>query len=441
MTTRLLLEIAMIVALVLANAVFAMSEIAIVTSRRARLERAARRGRRGAAAAIRLADNPDRFLPTIQTGITLVGVLAGAFGGATIATEIDQRLERIAGMERYSEAIGVGVVVLAITYLSLVVGELVPKRLALAAPEKIAIRLAPFMEALSRFASPMVRFLGASTRAILAILPFKQAAEPAATAEEVRLLLHQWSRAGTIAPEERRILERAFLLGDRSLRSVMTPRVEVEWIDLAQPLELARQRIATSVHTRFPVARERIDQVEGILHGKDLWSHDAASFDELRSKFREPLFVPETTSALQLLETFRSTRNHTAIVVDEYGGFEGVVTPADILEAIVGELPEPEDHDEPRVLRRADDSLSVDATVDIEEVKIHLGESWLEGQKEEGFQTIAGYIIERIGRAPRLGDTVKVGRYRFEIIDMDRRRVDRILVTARKDEELDETLS
>jgi putative hemolysin len=428
-TTRLFLEIAMIGALILANAVFAMSEIAIVTARRARLERAARRGRRGATAAIRLADNPDRFLPTIQTGITLVGVLAGAFGGATIATEIDHALEAIPGMAPYSEAVGVGVVVIAITYLSLVIGELVPKRLALAAPEKIAIRVAPFLQSLSRVASPVVRFLGWSTRVILAVLPFKQAAEPAATDEEVRLLLHQWSRSGTIAPEERRILERAFLLGDRSIRSVMTPRIEVEWIDLTQPLETARERAAASVHSRFPVARERIDRIEGILSGKDLWSSNARSFEEVLPRLREPLFIPETSSPLHVLEMFRSTRNHTAVVVDEYGGFEGLVTPADILEAIVGELPEPEDRYEPQVFRRQDGSLSVDAVVDVEEVKIHLGESWLDGQKEEGFQTIAGYVIERLGRNPKLGDVVDAGSYRFEIIDMDRRRVDRILVS------------
>jgi putative hemolysin len=209
----------------------------------------------------------------------------------------------------------------------------------------------------------------------------------------------------------------------------MTPRIDVEWIDLAQPLENARQRVAASAHARFPVARERIDRIEGILYGKDLWSRDVASFEEIRPRLREPLFIPETASALQVLETFRSTRNHTAIIVDEYGGFEGIVTPADILEAIVGELPEPEDRHDPQVFRRHDGSLSVDATVDVEEVKIHLGESWLEGQKEGGFQTIAGYVIERIGRNPKLGDIIDSGNYRFEIIDMDRRRVDRILVS------------
>ena len=252
---------------------------------------------------------------------------------------------------------------------------------------------------------------------------------PAST-EEVRLLLHQWSRAGTIEPAERIILERAFLLGDRSLRSVMTPRVDVEWIDVARPFEDARKRVAASPHSRFPVARERIDRTEGILHAKDLWSEDVGSFEALRPKLRAPLFVPQTTSALQLLETFRETRNHLAVVVDEHGGFEGIVTPADILEAIVGELPSPEDQSEPRIVRRSDGSLSVDATVDVEEVKIHLGESWLEGQKEEGFQTIAGYVIERLGRAPAIGDVVEAGSHRFEILDMDRRRVDRVLVST-----------
>ncbi|HVR43071.1 MAG TPA: hemolysin family protein [Thermoanaerobaculia bacterium] len=428
MSTRILLEIGVIVLLVLANGAFSMSEIAVVTSRRARLDRMARSGRRGAAAALRLAENPDRFLSTIQVGITLIGVFTGAFGGATLAAEIGRALDEIPALDPYSEAIGVGVVVLGITYLTLVLGELVPKRIALGAPERIAARVAPLMNALARIGSPLVSLLGVSTRAVLTLLRIQPSREPSVTEEELKLLLHQGTEAGTIPREERIIVERVFLLGDRSVRSVMTPRIEVEWIDLAESIESARRKVADSPHSRFPVAAERLDEVEGILHGKDLWAGEADSLDALRDRIREPLFVPETASALALLETFRATRNHVAIVVDEYGGFEGLVTPADILEALVGELPDPEDTHEPVVLRRADGSLSLDATVDLEEVKILIGLPFLEGQKET-YQTIAGWVVERLGRIPKLGDVVEAGGFRFEILDMDGRRVDRILVS------------
>lgn len=433
MNTRIVLEIVTIVLLVLANGAFAMSEIAIVTARRARLETLSRAGKRGAAAALRLSNAPDRFLPTIQIGITTIGIFAGAFGGATLASEIDQWLETIPRFAPYSEILAVGIVVIAITYLSLVIGELVPKRLALNAPERIASWVAPWMERLSRVAAPAVSVLGISTRTILAILPKTPKPDPGATEEEVRHLLHRGAESGSIAKEERRMVERVFLLGDRSVRSVMTPRIEVEWLDLSRPVEGIRDQVSRSTHSRFPIAADRVDDAEGFIMAKDLWDEEITDVDAIRARIHEPLFVPETSSALHLVERIRETRTQVAFVLNEYGGFEGIVTPTDILEAIVGELPEVEDAEEPLIHEREDGSLSVDATVDVEEVRILLDVAHLEGQKET-FQTIAGYVASLLGRPPNLGDVVEASGFVFEILDMDGRRVDRILITRLPDE-------
>jgi len=428
MAQQIASELLLIVALMIANGVFAMTEIAVVSARKPRLQNLARRGSRRAAAALRLAENPDRFLSTVQIGITLIGVLAGAFGGATIANQIDEYLERIPSLAAYSETIGVGSVVLGITYLSLVIGELVPKRLALNAPEKIAVAFAPAMHTLSRLAAPAVGLLSVSTRAVLWLIRVRPRQEPAVTEEELRMLLRQGMTAGTIAREEHEIVERVFRLGDRSVRTVMTPRVEMEWLDSTKSLEELRAQVAGASRTWFPIAAERVDAITGVMHGKDLWAPGISSVSDLARITHEPLFVPENASAYTLLQGFRETRNHLAIVIDEFGGVEGIVTPTDLLEALVGELPQRGDVHEPMIVRADEVSWSIDAATDLDEVKIALGVEALEGQKEDRFQTIAGYLIDRIGHHPQIGDSTVVGDYRFQVLDMDGRRIDRILV-------------
>lgn len=423
------LEIVVIFLLVLANGVFAMSEIAVVSSRKARLHHLARQGSRRAADALRLAENPDRFLSTVQIGITLIGVAAGAFGGATIAAQLDSYLETIPGVSAYSEAIGVGVVVLGITYLSLIIGELVPKRLALNAPERIATVVAPGMNFLSRLASPAVSFLGFSTNLVMRLLRVKPRKESPITPEELRVLLHQGVAGGTIGTEESEILDRALRLAERPVRAVMTPRVEMTWLDLGRPIEELRETARMSPHHRFPAALDRIDQLRGVLTLKDLWSEGVDTTAALSKHLAQPLMVPEASSALSLLQRFRETRNHLAIVIDEFGGVEGIVTPIDILEALVGELPEAGEAYEPSIVRRADGSWSVDAAIDLEEFKTRTSMFALPGQKEEEFQTLAGYVITHAGKIPRLGEVITIGDYRFEIIDVDGRRIDRILVS------------
>ncbi|MFN2239817.1 MAG: hemolysin family protein [Thermoanaerobaculia bacterium] len=419
-------EVGLIMVLILANGVFAMSEIAVVSSRRARLERLARGGSRGARAAVRLSANPDRFLSTIQIGITTIGIFAGAYGGATIAKQIDDHLETFPLLAPYSEALGVGIVVVAITYLTLVMGELVPKRLALNAPERVASMVAPFMERLSRIGAPAVAVLGGSTRAVLFLLRVRKSNEPSVTEEELRLMLRQGSEVGAIEREEQIIVERVFRLSDRSVRALMTPRIEVNWLDLTQPLDSLREKAAALPHSRFPVAHERIDRIEGIVTAREVIT--APDMASLIAAIQEPLFVPRNTSVYRLLETFRETRNHVAIVIDEYGGMDGIVTPTDILEGLVGELPEIGDSEEPLIFRREDGSWSVDAALDLDELRIAVGIDLFEGQKQGVFQTVAGYVTERLARAPALGDVIVASGRRFEIVEMDGRRIDRLLV-------------
>jgi len=421
-------ELLLILVLVLANGVFAMSEIALITARKARLQQMARRSRR-AAAALGLVANPDRLLSTVQVGITLIGVFAGAFGGATIAEQIDGRLEGIPGFAPYSEVIGVGVVVLGITYLSLVLGELVPKRVALNSPERIAVAMAPLMSLISRMAAPAVWVLTFSTRAVLRLLRVKESEEPPVTEEELKALLRLGTKAGTIAPEKREIVERVFRLGERSVTAVMTPRVDLEWLDIRQPLETLRAQVAASNHNWFPVAADRVDAIQGVVRGTDLWSGGVSSSADLAELVRAPLFVPKTASAFAVLQRFREAGFHVAVVADEFGGVEGLVTPTDVLEGLVGELPEDGDLEEPMIVRRHDGSWSIDATTDLEEVKLVLGVDFLHGQKAS-YQTTAGYVVEQLGHQPKVGEFFSASGLRFEVLDTDGRRIDRVLVSV-----------
>lgn len=425
MTDTISIELLLLFVLILLNGIFAMSEIAVVSSRPSRLEQMARQKVRGAASALQLALNPDRFLSTIQVGITGIGVLAGAFGGATLAGQIDERLEAIPALAKYSEAIGVLVVVTGITYASLVLGELVPKRIALNSPEKIASVLAAPMNALSRIAAPLVFILGGSTSALLRLMRIGPRVETGVTSDELRLLIRHGLQAGSIDADERLVFERALQFRTRPVRSVMTSRVEVDWIDLDRPIEELREQVLTTTHSYFPASTGQIDNLVGIMRGRDVFSPglDQAS---LRALVREPLIVPSNLPIQKLVHLFREQRTHLAIVVDEYSSTDGVVTATDVLNALVGELPTEEE--EPAAFMRADGSWSFDAGLDLQEVKLVLGIDELEGQKL-AYQSIAGYLIAGLADLPKLGDVVEASGWRFEIIDMDGRRIDRILVS------------
>ncbi len=422
-------ELLIIVLLLVANGLFAMSEIAIVSVRKARLQNAANEGDKGAQAALDLANAPSRFLSTVQLGITLVGVLAGAFGGTTVARTIAPHLEAIPYLAPYREAVALGLVVVAITLLSLIFGELVPKRLALYNPERIASVVAAPMTLLSRIGGPIVGFLVFVVDGVLRLVGICSKFEAPVTEAEVKVLIDQGTEAGTFERVERDMVQRVFRLGDRRVASLMTPRPAIVWLDVKAPPEEIRRKIRESVHTRLLVADDRLDNLLGVVHAKDLLVRCLAGepFD-LRSILQQPLVVPENTAALNLLESFKQSGTHTATVIDEHGGVQGVVTLTDVLEAIVGDIPSIETRTEPAVIQREDGSWLLDGMLPVEELKNLLQIPSLPGEQQSYYHTLAGFVMMKLGRIPSSSDHFEWGGLRFEVVDMDGHRVDKVLV-------------
>jgi putative hemolysin len=423
-----LFEALVILLLIILNGIFAMSEIAVVSARKTRLEQWANEGDGKARAALELANAPNQFLATIQIGITLVGILAGAFGGATIAREIAIGLEGVPLVAPYSRPISLAIVVLIITVLSLIVGELVPKRLALNSPERIASTMATPMRALARLASPVVYVLGLSTDAILRVLGMRPMVEPPVTEEEIRALIAQGTQAGMFEEAEQEMVERVFRLGDRRVSAVMTPRTEIVWVDSEASLEEIQQTIIQSIHSRFLVAQGSLDDVLGVVHAKELLLHFLRGEPlDLAATLQQPLYVPESMRALEVLELFKQSAIHIALVIDEYGGVQGLVTPSDILEAIVGDLPEPGEQVDPLAVQRDDGSWLLDGMLSIDDFKELFHINRLPDEDQGVYQTLAGFVIMQLGRIPAVSDHFEWGGLRLEVVDMDGNRVDRIL--------------
>ena len=422
----LYVEIAFVLMLSVLNGLLAMSEMAIVSSRRSRLEGMARRGNRAARTALGLAGDPSRFLSTVQIGITLVGILAGAVSGATLADRLGDWLDGLPGLAPNGDAIAIAVVVAGITYLSLIVGELVPKRIALANPERVACAVARPMVVASRIAAPAVWLLKVSTEAILRAIRLRSTGESAVTEEEVRSLVAEGARIGVFAPQEREMVEGVFRLADRQVGAIMTPRPEIEWLDIDDDPEESRRKLTRVSFSRLLVCKGSVDHALGVVHTKDLLSVALrrARLD-IGAAMVPPMLVPESTSALKLLEMFRHSV-HVAVVIDEYGVTQGLVTPTDILEGITGYLPERGEVDAPQIARRGDGSWLVDGSTPIDEFADRLA---LPGIDEDGgFHTVAGFVLHRLGHLPRTGETFAYREATFEIVDMDGRRIDKILV-------------
>ena len=425
------LQIAVIVVLTLLNGLFAMSETALVSSRKARLRQRAEAGDRGARAALALADSPTRFLSTVQIGISLIGVLAGAFGGAALAGPLARALRGVPPLAPYAGPIAFGAVVVAITYLSLIIGELVPKRLALNGPEAVVSRVAGPMRLLSAVTSPAVWFLSASTEAVLGLLGVRQADASPVSEQEVEILMEEGARAGVFEDEERDLVARALRLDDRPVRDLMTPRPNVVWLDANDPpgkvLRLARE----SRHSYFPVARADLDHLLGLASIKDDWALEAAGHPaEMPGALRPPPLVPEGAPATRALEAFKGSGLPLAIVIDERGHTEGVVTLTDVLEALVGEVPDAYDVDaEEAIVRREDGSWLVDGLLAAEELEKRLGMGGRPGDGTPDYQTVGGMAMDALGRVPAEGDRFERGGHSFEVVDMDGWRVDKVLVT------------
>lgn len=425
----ILTEILIIAALLLVNGVFAMSEIAVVTSRRARLERSATDGSRAARAALGLVDEPTRFLSTVQIGITLIGVLAGAFGGATIADELDARLEVIPGLAPYSEVIALAVVVAGISFFSLVFGELVPKRIAMQAPERIAAVVAMPMQVLARLAAPLVWLLTTTTRAVLRLLGVSEQRATRVTEDEILAVIAEGRQSGAVHVAEHQMLEGVFRLGDRFVRDRMIPRPDVGWLEVSEGGAGLQALLQDAPAESMLVCRGSVDEVVGVVRPARVLSAllGGESFD--LNRLTEPaLFVPGSMEMLRLLEVFRTSQRRFAVVLDEYGGVEGTISFDEVLAEIVGDVSGSSVAEEAPIIGRADGTFLVDGDIDIDDVLPRFGVRPPPERERGSYRTIGGYLMARLGRVPRVADHVTVDGVRFEVVDMDNRRVDKVLV-------------
>ena len=418
-------EIALIALLILLNGVLAMSEAAMVASRKARLQQQANEGDKASRTVLNLIEDPNVFLSTIQIGITLVGVLAGAIGGATISEALTVWLAKIPALEPYSESIAIGVVVVSITILSIWLGELVPKRLALHRPERIARAVARPMLFISKVFSPVVKLLGLATNLVLQLLGTKPASEPPITEEELQVLIDQGTQAGVFEEAEQDMVEGVFSLGDQRVYSLMTPRTDIVYLDINDSIDEVRQKIAGSDYSRFPVRQGSLDVILGIVKARDLLVRSLSGEPiKLKDLLKPAYFIPETMFASRAIEIFKEKGAEILLVIDEFGGLQGLLTINDILEEIVGQM----ELEEPQATQRQDGSWLLDGMLEVDEFKEIFKIPSL--PHEDEYETLSGFVMVSLGRVPQTSDHFEWHGYRFEIIDMDGRRVDKVLVTT-----------
>lgn len=417
-------EILFILLLIVLNGLFSMSELALVSVRRARLAVLERKGVAGATAARALAEDPQRFLPTIQVGITLVSVLTGVFGGARIAARLQEWLETIPPVRPFAETISLAAVVLATTYLTLVIGELVPKHLALRNPELTAAKVARPIGVMARLTAPAVWLLGASSGFILRLLGAHRAPPKTVTEEELKMLLAEGAQTGVLETEEHDMIARVLRLADKPVRAIMTPRTELAWIDRTDPPKDIVASLKEAPHSRFVVCEGSIDNVVGIVQAKDLLDGVLGGGElSLATALRQPIVVPDTVTALDALERLKSDMLGLALVMDEYGSFEGVVTAADVLEAIVGD-PTDTEADPAATGANGETVLTMDGMMPVDEVKSRLQLPDLPA--EGSYHTLAGLVLALLRRLPRSGDRIVFAGWRFEVLEMEGRRVDKV---------------
>lgn len=424
------LQILALLALFVLNGLFAMAEIAIVSARRTRLRQMAEEGDDGARRALELASNPGDFLATVQVGITLVGIGAGVFGGATLGEALAVYFAKVPWLATYAKPLGFGVVVALLTYLSLVIGELAPKRIALHHAEAIAAAAARPMQFLAWFATPIVRVLRTSSDLVLAVLRVRPSSAPAVTEEELKVLLEEGRRSGMLEESEQDMIEGVLTLDERIVAEFMTPRTAIHWIDVGDDPATVRAKVASTPHSRFPVADGDLDRIVGVVRAKDMLNDllEGRALD-VRRLARPPLFIPESMSGLHALETFKARHAHLGIVSDEYGGVVGLVTHNDILEAIAGYVPSSPSRAAAAIVTRPDGSWLVDGILHVDRLKEHLGLEDLPEEQEGGYHTVGGFVMSRLGVIPAVGQGFDCQGYRFEVMDMDGRRVDKILVS------------
>ena len=430
-------QVAAVLVLLVVSGVLSMSELAVVTARKARLEHRAEEGNRGAAAALDLAARPDAFLAPMRMGITLVAVLAGALGGMGIARALAARLAEFPRLAPYAGPLSLGVVVVVITFLALVIGDLVPRRVVLGDPERVAARVARPMRLVARIGAPFASLLTGSTNAVFRLLGVPASREPRMTEQDIRAMVEQGAESGAVGAAEHEIVENAFRLGDRQVEGIMTPRPDVRWLDAAAPAELLRaelaEQLADARGSRLLVCQESVEQVLGVVHAEDLLARSLAGQpldrDGLLAVLQPPLFVPGTMPAFALLRTFRETRQDMAVALDEFGGVQGVVMIDDIVEAVMGDLPERGEPDVPEIVREADGAWLADGDAPIDDLELALDLTPTGSEERRDYHTLGGLVLTRLGRVPRAGDAFDYGAHHFEVVAMEGRRVGSVRVT------------
>ena len=424
------MEFLFVLLLIICNGLFAMAEIAIVSLRKSRLQKEAREGNKRAQAALELSENPARFLSTVQIGITFIGIFAGAFGGETLAHPFSLTLKQITFIAPYSDQIAFFLVVVFITYLTLIIGELVPKRIALSQPEKTAKRIAGPMKTIASLAFPLVNLLIVSSDFVIRCLRIKPPTEPSVSEEEVKLLLQEGRSAGIFSIQEQDIVERTFQMDEKKIITIMTPRKEIRWFDVTNSVKELRTMIGRHPHSYYPVCKGSLDKVVGVVRTEDLL---AAFLIEEKVDFtkslHKPLYVPESTEVWKVLELFKRTGIHMALVVDEYGSILGLISVADILEEIVGDIPDFDELDEKTVTKNKDGSYVVDGLLSVGEFKKYFKIVSLPEESSGAFHTLGGFVTDQLERIPFVDDSFDFENFRFQVVEMDGNRVDKILLT------------
>jgi putative hemolysin len=429
--TDMLTDILLLLALILINGVFALSEIAIVSSRRAKLMQLADGGSAGARHALTLASEPTRFLSSVQVGITSIGILNGAIGEGSVAGRLRVTFEQIPAVAPYAETLSLTLMVVLLTYVSLILGELVPKRLALTHPERVAVLIARPMQILATVGRPIVYLLSVSTDSLLRLCGVRYSKRPGVTVEEIRVMLEQGAEEGVVEPAEHEMVTNVLNLDERHVGSVITPRADVAFLDVRDPVETTREKLRSAPHSVLPLSDGGLDRVLGfvratrvleqILEGRPL---------DLPTLAEPALFVPETMTLMKLLEQFKRTHLPLALIIDEFGAVEGLVSLTDVISSIVGDLPA-EAGEEPSIVRREDGSWLLDGALDLDTVLRTLdAESVFSDEHRQHYHTLGGFVMLGLGRVPRIGDVFEKGGYRFEVVDMDGNRVDRVLASS-----------
>jgi putative hemolysin len=423
-------ELSLVLFLILINGLFVMSEMVIISARKARLQQSANQGNRRARIALELANHPGRFLPTVQVGITLMAILSGARGEHAVSEQLKPLIIHLPALQGYSEQIASALAIITVTYLTIVIGELVPKQIALSNPEKLSLLVSSPLAWLGKVGSPINRILSISTDLIVKLLGIKVSSEPDVTEEEVRVMIGQGTEAGTFEEAEQDMMERVMALGDRRVGSMMTPRPDIVWLDIDDDWETNCKKIVDSQYSRFPVCQEVLDNVMGVIHVADILSQTLlGQKPNLTDPLLKPLLVPESTKGLKVLEQFKETGTHIGVVVDEYGVIQGLVTMNDLLEEIVGNIQDVEQPAPPQAVQREDGTWLLDGMLSIEEF-MELFQIEEESIEQRGsYNTLGGFIILQLGKIPDATDHFEWEQFRFEVMDMDGNRVDKVLVS------------